>query len=244
MSTDLRLWSYAETAPRIWGDVCAESLERCHPGAVTRYDRDGFEAAYSLDTGAPPAWDNWLPSQRAAFVCAYLLHEHGGAWVEPDVVLFRPLYPVFAALDHFDFIAPFPYYVRTEVDTCLLFSRPGGEVIRRFLAAMRLPLGDTAQTFGTVMPLTWLDGIFITMADKVPLMKLPGRRVRPMTPARLSVDAAIRGTDTAHAARFPENALACAAGYSAGGGIMRMDRDELLASDTLLGYIMRRGIGA
>jgi Glycosyltransferase sugar-binding region containing DXD motif len=121
------VWEYWEGPMPGYVELCIETVRRHYPD-VRVLDPASFDELWQVDRDVPI--DHLLPQQRADFVRVYLLHHHGGLWLDGDFVLLRP----------FDELAELPpeiTFAGYRVDggdfsNGLIFSRPGDPVLRDF----------------------------------------------------------------------------------------------------------------
>jgi hypothetical protein len=122
--SDLQVWEYWEGPMPAYIELCVDTVRRHHPSARL-LDRAQFDALWEADRDVPV--EQLGAPHRADFVRAYLLHHHGGVWLDSDFVLLRPL----------DELARLPAEVTfagyrndgAEFTNNLMFSRPGDPVL-------------------------------------------------------------------------------------------------------------------
>jgi hypothetical protein len=126
-------------------ELCVETVRRYHP-EVRVLDRAAFDALWEVDRDVPI--DHLSAPHRADFVRVYLLHHHGGLWLDSDFVLLRPL-------DELAELPPEITFAGYRIDggdftNNLMFSRPGDPVLRDFYARVCEHLREWR-------PISWLE---------------------------------------------------------------------------------------
>ena len=139
------VWQYWEGPVPGYIELCAETVRRHYPDVRT-LDREEFDALWETDRDVPI--DHLGPHHRSDFVRVYLLHHHGGLWLDSDFVLLRPLDGLANLPEHCTFAG---YRIDSgDFTNNLMFSRPGDAVLGHFYALVCEHLRERR-------PINWLE---------------------------------------------------------------------------------------
>jgi hypothetical protein len=227
------IWQYWEGPMPPYVQLCIETVRKHHPDAQL-LDREAFDAMFAIDQDVP--LDHLRAEHRADFVRAWLLRHRTGAWLDCDFVLLRPLDRLFEQPESITFVGYRPN--ESQFMNNLMYSREGDPVVSQFydfvvdhlrnrrpidwLELGALPLTTAAEAHATsvaiiptdlVCPIQWFD---------VGRFEEPGDASRLASSPRYGV---------------------MLANASVSDTLRSTERADVLASDTLLGDLLRRALG-
>lgn len=226
-----------------WEGPCPEWILRCretimkHGGDVRLLDRAAFEALRTDDRDID--LDPLQPAHRADYARAYLLARHGGAWVDSDCILMKPLDSVHAALARHGFVAHKDrqgYYPNG-----FIAAAPGNPTAALFYQAV-------AERLRGSKPLGWisLGGEPLTQllrGGRAAFHELPCAAIQPICwsqPERFFR----KGNEAEHARDFAPDALTYmlsntrVAAYAE-----KHPGADLLAPDSFFSFVVARSLG-
>lgn len=212
--------------------LCVETVRRHHPDARL-LDRESFDEVWTTDRDVP--LDQLGPQHRSDFVRAWLLHHHGGIWVDPDFVLLRPFDELFALRDPLTFSG----YREAERQFAnnLMFSREGDPVLAACYArvATHLRAGE---------PIEWLEiGAYpLTAAVEAHPESVSVIDAELVYPIPWYEAKRYEVPGTAEKLVEPPRYGAMLSNNSLSEDMRARSRDEVLKGDTLLGDLLRRAL--
>jgi hypothetical protein len=213
--------------------LCVETLRRHYPDARL-LDGPGFDALWEHDRDVPIG--HLGPHHRADFIRAYLLHHHGGLWLDSDFVLLRP----------FDELAELPAEVTFagyredggDFANGLMFSRPGDPVLRHLYATV-------CEHLREARPINWLEigsgalrGGIESHSEAV--HELDAELVCPIPWHQA---ARLEAPGSAEALITPERWGVMLSNASASEQLRQKSREAVLHEDSILGDLLRRTLG-
>ena len=139
------VWAYWEGPEPEWIRACLRTIAAAAPH-VCILTRGGFERLWDRDRDIDIA--RLDPARRADFIRAFLLHRHGGLWIDADCLVMKPLRPVLDLLASHDFVGHRER--QGAISNAFIAARPGSRIAaafyQRVCAALRSrrPLGWTA----------------------------------------------------------------------------------------------------
>ncbi len=220
-------------------DLCFESMHKHLPNLVVLSAED-WDKLWVNDRDLPTDIP-WY--QMTDFMRYTLLKQYGGAWLDADLLVFRPFGDLFQMLSEYDLIC-------YGDNGAALFSQPNGKVVNVFYdeAVRRLKAGR----YGRGHPRGSTGPQFIK--HLVPELKQQGHRIHHYTKKWFELPRSgwrgvqhrtflKRGTDAEHARLFFSHAFTCHLSAKCVSWFDNMTRGQLLASNTFMGYLCRRALG-
>ena len=215
-------------------ELCIETVRRHHPDARL-LDRESFDELWTTDRDVP--LDQLGPHHRSDFVRAWLLHHHGGVWVDGDFVLLRPFDELFALPDPLTFSG----YREGEEQFAnnLMFSRDGDPVLAACYArvAAHLRAGE---------PIEWLEIGAYPLTAAVEAHRDSVSVIDPELVYPIPWHEAERyeAPGTAAALVEPPRFGVMLSNNSLSDDMRSSSRDDVLDGDSLLGDLLRRALAA
>lgn len=121
------VWSYWSGPQPAWIGICLDTLRRNSPTAVILDDTYWTSGDY---TGEIPVAQilRQTPAHRSDLLRAWLLHRHGGIWIDADAIVWRDLRPIAQHFRRRDFVA---YRSGNRLCTALLAAPAGSQTAAR-----------------------------------------------------------------------------------------------------------------
>ncbi|MDH3584304.1 MAG: methyltransferase domain-containing protein [Phycisphaerae bacterium] len=128
------VYSYWEGPKPDWIKLCLESLRRNVPNVRIMTFDEFMEIADS--EFVPRNLKDQRPNVKSDFIRAYLLHYHGGIWVDADCIALRDIRHPWVNLKRHDFFAYKAGRPAPQVCSAFIGSYKGGAVAREYLAEL------------------------------------------------------------------------------------------------------------
>jgi hypothetical protein len=227
----VRIWSYWTGPQPPWIGLCLDTL-RLHCPTAQVLDDSLWTTIYD---GSIPVdvIMHQRPNVRSDILRAWLMHRRGGIWVDADCIVWRDLRPIANWLRVKDFVAyRIRHRRRRQLCSALIASRPGGEIAAAYWQTIERAL-STGRRVGT-----WALG--------------PGllAQVRQIGPARCRflrpelvhpIHWGRRAELTRPGEYLPRPGAWCfMLTHKSIGRLRNATREQILASDTMLGRLFRR----
>jgi len=240
---ELTVWTYWEGPCPDYIQLCIQSMRRwCN---LRLLDRKGFDDLWLEDCDL--AVDGLYIAHRADFIRAYLLHHYGGAWIDADCIVLKPIAPLASYLADHDLV----YY-----------REPGGTVTNNFfLANPQTPLTRFYYEAVTAhlranRPIQWLEigSVPLTAAiqsNPSAAFELPTESIMPIAwnesqrfldpVPEQALEQASHGAGTLHNA---QSICYMLSNHSMPDLVKTLSKEELLTRPVLLTYLFHAALGA
>ena len=241
MTDEPLVWTYWEGPCPDYIQVCLETIRRwCN---VRVLGRDDFEVLWREDRDL--SIDRLYVAHRADFIRAYLVHHYGGAWIDADCIVLRPIAPLADSLTTHDLI----YYREPagSIASNFFIANAGTPVTRSYyeavVAHLRAQLPINWLEIGSV-PLTSAIEMHPTFAHLLrteaimPISWTDSQRFLDPVP-REALEDATRGGGGLH-----NHSAFCymLSNHSMPAAIKTMSRSEILSTPIFLSYLINMAL--
>lgn len=176
----MRVWQYRATVQSPLRRLCSASAARVYGPELTVVTPASF---FTLSGLAVPPWFHvWPLRQQSALVRAWLLHAHGGLYIDDSVLVFRRLAVAESALASFPLVGYSQHYAEARWRSDIMACRPGAGQADDIWAAVASRIGEPVGDPGALA----LDRQLITGVLGVlggPALRLNGYYWRPLSDA-------------------------------------------------------------
>jgi GR25 family glycosyltransferase involved in LPS biosynthesis len=228
---NLPIWSYWVGPKPGWIELCLETLQRHNP-TIQILDDTVWDTLYdgpvSRETVRRQAYN-----VQSDFLRAWLLVKFGGIWVDADCIGLRTFTPLEELLDRHDFVA----YRKGRVMSALLACRSNSRIAREYYAEMVRRLRPGNRLSGMALG-PWVLRRAIRQTG-APLALVSTDLVHPAQGPRFGYEPRLLSQD---GLTVKPAAYCCMLTHRAIGYAARLQRDQLLASQTVLGGLFRRAL--
>jgi hypothetical protein len=227
----VRVWSYWSGPQPPWIGMCLETLRRATP-TVEILDDTVWTTLYD---GPIPveAILRQRPNVRSDVLRAWLLHRFGGVWVDADCIVWRDLRAIAGWLEKKEFVC---YRIRPhQLCSALIASRRGGHVAGAYCASIAATLAARPVVSTNALGPGLLASIAVVGHRRCHFLR--PQLVHPVHWHR-------RGVLIRPGEFVPRpGSWTFMLGHRSLGRYHWAPREEILASDTMIGSLFRRALG-
>lgn len=243
----LPIWAYWEGPQPAWIGLCLETLRRHNP-TISILGPAEWEELWTSRGPEESAVRSMHPVPRSDYIRAYLLHHHGGLWVDADCIALGPFGFVEGLLELAQMVT---YYAREQKEirpqephaNAFLGLRKGCSLSEGMLSMVRKRAGMLeCRNRTSVLGASLVSGLMRAKRPHESVIHLDHSLVHPLLTRHRGLFKAVR-TDEQHARHVGRDAVCYMLTHQYIAHLQTLSRDAILADPSFGGYLFRRALG-